>query len=123
MADLDYLVDKVTPQAGDVVVLSCPGSGRAPEQLEKLRAALAEHVPEGVHVAVTEDCCRTGLIRFPGGFEYDAVREEFTLFGVRYSLGLFETLGLGPVGSLLRIVKREGETLTLERLPEQVEGA
>jgi hypothetical protein len=46
---------------------------------------------------------------------FDPARRDVTICGVRYSIALFEHLGLGEVGEWLRIEKREGETLTLRR--------
>ncbi len=42
------------------------------------------------------------------------------IYGHKYSLGLFEELGgLMPIGQLFRLVKREDEVITLERIYEK----
>ena len=46
---------------------------------------------------------------------FDPDRNEVTIRGVRYSIDLFDHLGVTPVGEWIRIEKREGETLTLRR--------
>lgn len=43
--------------------------------------------------------------------------DEIEIHGVRYAVGAFEHLGLGPIGATLRIIKREDGVVTLERLP------
>lgn len=47
----------------------------------------------------------------------DLERNLITIYGVCYSLQCFEYLGLGPIGTWLRIVKREDGVVTLERKP------
>lgn len=47
----------------------------------------------------------------------DFEKKTITIHGVRYSLEIFEHLGLGPIGSWLRIVKREDGVVTCERKP------
>lgn len=47
----------------------------------------------------------------------DLERNLITIYGVCYSLQCFEYLGLGPIGTWLRIVKREDGVVTLERGP------
>jgi hypothetical protein len=48
----------------------------------------------------------------------DIASDTIRLYGLRYSLGLFRTLGVAAVGAAFRIVHREGETLTLETIRE-----
>lgn len=38
------------------------------------------------------------------------------IYGVRYSMSIFQVLGVGPVGSLIRLAGREGDTVMLERI-------
>ncbi|MGA8026440.1 MAG: hypothetical protein WB992_04790 [Bryobacteraceae bacterium] len=47
---------------------------------------------------------------------YDPVTDTLTIFGIRYAVGLFEHLGIGPVGRILQIVNRHDETVTLQAL-------
>jgi hypothetical protein len=49
--------------------------------------------------------------------DIDLESHVITLYGVRYALELFEHIGVGPVGTWLRIVKREDGVVTLERKP------
>lgn len=39
-----------------------------------------------------------------------------TIFGISYDIELFRHLGLGPVGSVIKILKREDGVVTLQRL-------
>lgn len=43
----------------------------------------------------------------------DEVTDTITLYGVRYSRKVFRTLGLGPIGTLLRMEKRDDGIVTL----------
>lgn len=47
----------------------------------------------------------------------DFEQKVITVYGVRYALEIFEHLGLGPIGSWVRIVKREDGVVTCERKP------
>jgi hypothetical protein len=50
----------------------------------------------------------------------DITSDTIRLYGVRYSLALFRTLGVASVGgAAFRIVHREGEMLTLETISEE----
>jgi hypothetical protein len=50
----------------------------------------------------------------------DIASDTIRLYGVRYSLDLFRTLGAASVGgAAFRIIAREGETLTLETIREE----
>jgi hypothetical protein len=61
---------------------------------------------------------REALITALHAERFDPTRNEVTIHGVRYSIGLFEHLGVAPPGEWIRIEKREGETLTLRRVSE-----
>lgn len=54
----------------------------------------------------------------------DLNNDTVRLFGVTYSLDLFRTLALGPIGSAFRIKQREDEVVILEalHLPEGFDG-
>jgi hypothetical protein len=45
-----------------------------------------------------------------------------TIYGVRYSLALFSTLGFGPIGSRVELVARDDGVLTLRSLPSELTG-
>jgi len=47
----------------------------------------------------------------------DLERGFIEVYGMRYSLEIFAHLGLGPIGTWLRIVKREDGVVTCERKP------
>lgn len=47
---------------------------------------------------------------------FDPVADTLTIVGVRYSVGLFRTLGLGPTGGTFRIVAREDGVVTLQSI-------
>ena len=47
----------------------------------------------------------------------DFEKKIITVYGVNYALEIFEHLGLGPIGSWVRIVKREDGVVTCERMP------
>lgn len=46
----------------------------------------------------------------------DDQRDEITIEGVRYSQALFRCVGIAPVGTALRIVRRQDGVLTVETL-------
>lgn len=50
--------------------------------------------------------------------EQDEDRDLVTIEGIRYSRELFRSLGIAPVGAVLRIESREDGVLTVTRLPE-----
>ncbi len=52
--------------------------------------------------------------------DYDHV---LVIYGVRYAREIFEHLGLGPVGSVVKIVQRKDGVLTLERVEQSQEAA
>jgi hypothetical protein len=45
---------------------------------------------------------------------YDVNSDTYEFFGIRYHSDLFRTLGLGAIGTVLRIIKREDGVVTLE---------
>ncbi len=45
--------------------------------------------------------------------EVIADEETITIYGVVYARHVFRTLGLGPIGSLLRLEKREDGVITI----------
>lgn len=52
----------------------------------------------------------------------DPSRDETVIEGVRYANAVFRHLGIAPAGTLLRILGRQGETLTVERVPDRDDG-
>lgn len=40
------------------------------------------------------------------------------IYGVRYSMAIFQHLGLGPVGSIIKIVGRDGDSVALQKLDD-----
>jgi len=40
------------------------------------------------------------------------------IYGIRYAMGIFQMIGIGPVGSIIRIAKREGEVVTFESIQD-----
>ena len=52
-------------------------------------------------------------------FEIDDDR-TILIYGVRYSMGIFQHLGLGPIGSIIQIVSREDGTVALRRIYDYV---
>jgi len=49
-------------------------------------------------------------------FHYDFDRDTFTVFGLKYAAAYFESFTLEPVGTLLKIVKRENGLITVEKI-------
>ena len=56
--------------------------------------------------------------QWPAVESYDPVADVATIHGVKYSGELFRHLGLGPVGSAIRIVSRDDGVVTLKKLDE-----
>lgn len=40
------------------------------------------------------------------------------IYGIRYSMAIFQMIGVGPVGSLIRLAGREGDTVTFETIQD-----
>ena len=58
----------------------------------------------------------------PDEIVVDEDRDTITIYGIVYSRGLFRTFGLGAIGKLMRIEKREDGIVTVREYPpgEQV---
>ena len=58
-------------------------------------------------------------------FEIDDDR-TIVIYGVRYSMGLFQYLGLGPIGSVIQIIRREDGEVSLRQIfdykPTELDG-
>jgi hypothetical protein len=52
-------------------------------------------------------------------FEVDDDR-TILIYGVRYSMGIFQHLGLGPIGTVIQIVAREDGTVSLKQIYDYV---
>lgn len=48
--------------------------------------------------------------------QFNPIDDTLTIFGVKYSVGLFQTLGIAPIGSAFRVVGRYNEELMLQTL-------
>lgn len=40
------------------------------------------------------------------------------IYGIRYSMAIFQMIGVGPIGSLIRLAGREGDTVTFETIQD-----
>jgi len=53
--------------------------------------------------------------------DYDGWTDTLTIFGVRYSGGLFRALAFGQPGEVFRILKRENGDISVERIhPDRI---
>lgn len=57
----------------------------------------------------------------PDEFSYDPLRDEFTIYGVRYAGILFREMGFSPPGSIFQIVERNGGMLTLRSITTELD--
>lgn len=59
------------------------------------------------------------MSRLSDEVKVDEHRRTITIFGIEYADEIFRYLGLGPIGSVLRIIKREDGIVTLKRLRDE----
>ena len=47
---------------------------------------------------------------------YEIQNDQMVIHGIRYSMVLFDAMGKGPLGQVIKILRRENEGVTLQRL-------